>query len=122
MGAFQTLAMAAWKYGLPEGISNGQVRSALTAVMKNMFAVEGNFNSSGFLQLGFAGHQPGLANYYTNNGSLYMTSLVFMPLGLRPIILSGQIPPSRGPRRRHGADSPSPSTDTTRCGQNKDNP
>lgn len=82
MGAFQTLAMAAWKYGLPEGISNGQVRSALTAVMKNMFAVEGNFNSSGFLQLGFAGHQPGLANYYTNNGSLYMTSLVFMPLGL----------------------------------------
>lgn len=82
MGAFQTLAMAAWKYGLPKGISNGQVRSALTAVMKNMFAVEGNFNSSGFLQLGFAGHQPGLANYYTNNGSLYMTSLVFMPLGL----------------------------------------
>ncbi len=82
MGAFQTMAMAAWKYGLPEGISNGQVRSALTAVMKNMFAVEGNFNSSGFLQLGFAGHQPGLANYYTNNGSLYMTSLVFMPLGL----------------------------------------
>lgn len=82
MGAFQTLAMAAWKYGLPEGISNGQVRSALTTVMKNMFAVEGNFNSSGFLQLGFAGHQPGLANYYTNNGSLYMTSLVFMPLGL----------------------------------------
>mgnify|MGYP002618185999 FL=1 len=61
MGAFQTMAMAAWKYGLPEGISNGQVRSALTAVMKNMFAVEGNFNSSGFLQLGFAGHQPGLA-------------------------------------------------------------
>lgn len=82
MGAFQTLAMAAWKYGLPEGISNGQVRSALTAVMKNMFAVEGNFNQAGFLQLGFAGHQPGLANYYTNNGSLYMTSLVFMPLGL----------------------------------------
>lgn len=122
MGAFQTMAMAAWKYGLPEGISNGQVRSALTAVMKNMFAVEGNFNSSGFLQLGFAGHQPGLANYYTNNGSLYMTSLVFMPLGLRPTILSGQIPPSRGPRRRHGADSPSPSTDTTRCGRNKDNP
>mgnify|MGYP002240344051 CR=1 FL=1 len=44
MGAFQTLAMAAWKYGLPEGMSNGQVRSALTAVMNNMFKVEGNFN------------------------------------------------------------------------------
>lgn len=82
MGAFQTLAMAAWKYGLPEGMSNGQVRSALTAVMNNMFKVEGNFNEKGFLQLGFAGHQPDLSNYYTNNGSLYMTSLVFMPLGL----------------------------------------
>ena len=82
MGAFQTLAMAAWKYGLPEGLSNGQVRSALTAVMNNMFKVEGNFNEKGFLQLGFAGHQPDLSNYYTNNGSLYMTSLVFMPLGL----------------------------------------
>lgn len=84
MGAFQTLAMAAWRYGLPEGVSNGQVRSALTAVMNNMFRVEGNFNESGFLQLGFAGHQPDLSNYYTNNGSLYMTSLVFMPLGLSP--------------------------------------
>ena len=82
MGAFQTLAMAAWKYGLPEGLSNGQVRSALTAVMNNMFKVEGNFNEKGFLQLGFAGHQPDLSNYYTNNGSLYMTFLVFMPLGL----------------------------------------
>lgn len=82
MGAFQTLAMAAWKYELPEGLSNGQVRSALTAVMNNMFKVEGNFNEKGFLQLGFAGHQPDLSNYYTNNGSLYMTSLIFMPLGL----------------------------------------
>lgn len=82
MGAFQTLAMAAWKYGLPAELSNGQVRGALTAVMKNMFKVKGNFSDKGFLQLGFAGHQPDLANYYTNNGSLYMTSLVFMPLGL----------------------------------------
>lgn len=82
MGAFQTLAMAAWKYGLPKNISNGQVRSALTKVMQNMFAVEGNFNEKGYLALGFAGHQPNLANYYTNNGSLYMTALVYMPLGL----------------------------------------
>lgn len=84
MGAFQTLALAAWKYGLPAGITNGQVRSALTAVMKNMFSVDGNFDKDNFLQLGFAGHQPNLANYYTNNGSLYMTSLVYMVLGLDP--------------------------------------
>lgn len=82
MGAFQSLALAAWKYGLPEGMTNGQVRNALTTVMKNMYAVEGNFNKGGFLQLGFARHQPELADYYTNNGSLYMTSLVFLPLGL----------------------------------------
>lgn len=82
MGAFQSMALAAWKYGFPEGMTNGQVRHALTTVMKNMFGVEGNFNKEGFLQLGFAGHQPDLADYYTNNGSLYMTSLVFLPLGL----------------------------------------
>ena len=82
MGAFQSLALAAWKYGLPEGLTNGQVRSALSAVMRNMFSVDGNFDDKGFLALGFAGHQLDLANYYTNNGSLYMTSLVFLPLGL----------------------------------------
>ncbi|MDR0893386.1 MAG: DUF2264 domain-containing protein [Mediterranea sp.] len=82
MGAFQTLALAAWKYGLPAKQTNGGVRNALTTVMKNMFSVEGNFNKEGFLQLGFVGHQPDLADYYTNNGSLYLTSLVFLPLGL----------------------------------------
>ena len=50
--------------------------------MKNMFSIAGNFDDKGFLALGFVGHQPDLANYYTNNGSLYMTSLVFLPLGL----------------------------------------
>lgn len=82
MGAFQTLAMSAWKYGLPKDLTNGSVRSALTCVMKRMFAVDGNFDDKGYLRLGFTGHQPNLANYYSNNGSLYMTSLVFMPLGL----------------------------------------
>lgn len=82
MGVFQTMALAAWKYGMPENISYGQVRAALTKVMQNMFAIEGNFNEKGFLALGFAGHQPELANYYTNNGSLYMTALVYLPLGL----------------------------------------
>lgn len=82
MGTFQTLALAAWKYGMPKGMSKGQVRSALTAVMKNMFSVKGNFDKDNYLQLGFVGHQPNLANYYTNNGSLYMTALVYMPLGL----------------------------------------
>lgn len=84
MAAFQPLALAAWRYGLPKQMSNGQIRAALTAVMKNMFASPKNFNEKGYLSLGFAGHQPNLADYYTNNGSMYMTSLVFMPLGLSP--------------------------------------
>jgi len=44
--------------------------------------VVGNFDKNGFLQLGFAGHQPQMADVYTNTGSLYLTSVVFLPLGL----------------------------------------
>jgi hypothetical protein len=82
LGVFQPLALLAWKTNLPEELSEGQVRAALTCTMKRIFSVEGNFNESGFLQLGFAGHQPGLADGYTNNGSLYLTSEIFLPLGL----------------------------------------
>jgi len=81
-GVFQPLALLAWKERLPESLSYGQVRAGLTAVLKRMFSVDGNFNEKGFLQLGFAGHQPDLADVYTNNGSLYLTSFGFLPLGL----------------------------------------
>ena len=82
MGVFQTLSLSAWKYGLPKTMTNGQVRNALTSVMKRMFSMEGNFDKDGYLQLGFAGHQPEIADSYTNKGSLYLTSAVFLPLGL----------------------------------------
>ncbi len=82
MGVFQALSLTALQGNLPADLSEGQVRSGLTATMKRMFSHEGNFNQDGYLQLGFVGHQPGLADVYTNNGSLYMTSLVFLPLGL----------------------------------------
>jgi hypothetical protein len=82
LGVFQPLSLLAWKEQLPEELPEGQVRAALTAVMKRMFSVNGNFNEKGFLQLGFAGHQPNLADWYTNNGSLYLTSEIFLPLGL----------------------------------------
>jgi hypothetical protein len=82
LGVFQPLALLAWKENLPDELTEGQVRTALTAVMKRMFSLNGNFNEKGFLQLGFAGHQPGLADWYTNNGSMYLTSEVFLPLGL----------------------------------------
>jgi rhamnogalacturonyl hydrolase YesR len=82
LGVFQPLALLAWKEQLPEELPEGQIRAALTAVMKQMFSIEENFNEKGFLQLGFAGHQPNLADWYTNNGSLYLMSEVFLPLGL----------------------------------------
>jgi hypothetical protein len=50
--------------------------------MHRMFDGKENFNASGFLTIGFAGRQPNIADWYTNNGSLYMTSLSFLPLGL----------------------------------------
>ena len=50
--------------------------------MHRMFDDKENFNEGGFLTIGFAGRQPNIADWYTNNGSLYMTSLSFLPLGL----------------------------------------
>ncbi len=83
MAAMQPLAMMAWKGQLPEGLTHGQVRAALSTTMRRMFADDKeNFNDGGFLTIGFAGRQPNVADWYTNNGSLYMTSLSFLPLGL----------------------------------------
>ena len=91
MAAMQPLALMAWYQTLPAELSNGQVRAALTKVLHRMFDLQGakgdallanNFNEGGFLTIGFCGHQPETADWYTNNGSLYMTSLALMPLGL----------------------------------------
>ena len=82
MAALQPLALMAWYGTLPAGLADGQVRNALTSVMHTMFDGKENFNSDGFLTIGFAGRQPNIADWYTNNGSLYMTSLAFLPLGL----------------------------------------
>lgn len=81
MAALQPLALMAWHDRLPEGLQRGQVRAALTKVMHRMFDGKQNIKD-GFLTIGFCGEQPGIADWYTNNGSLYMTSLCFMPLGL----------------------------------------
>ena len=81
-GSLQPLALLAWRKWLPEELSNGQVRSAMTAVINRMFADNRNFNEQGYLTLGFNGSQPKISDYYTNNGSLYMASLAFLPLGL----------------------------------------
>ena len=82
LAAMQPLALMAWYQTLPKELTNGQVRAALTKVMHRMFDSQQNFNEGGFLTIGFCGNQPNIADWYTNNGSLYMTTLAFMPLGL----------------------------------------
>ena len=83
MATMQPLALMAWYQTLPKDLSNGQVRAALTKVLHRMFDQQNNFNEKGYLSIGFCGNsQKNVADWYTNNGSLYMTTLAFMPLGL----------------------------------------
>lgn len=82
LATMQPLALMAWYQDMPAGLGNGQVRAALTATMHRMYDGAENFNENGFLTIGFTGKQPNVADWYTNNGSLYMTSLAFLPLGL----------------------------------------
>ncbi len=83
MATMQPLALMAWYQKLPKDLSNGQVRAALTKVLHRMFDQENNFTEKGYLSIGFCGNgQKNVADWYTNNGSLYMTTLAFMPLGL----------------------------------------
>ena len=82
LAAMQPLALMSWYQTLPQELSNGQVRAALTKVLHRMFDVCNNYNYGGYLTIGFCGSQPETADWYTNNGSLYITSVVFLPLGL----------------------------------------
>jgi len=81
-GAFQSLAQSALEQRLPELMQPAQVRCALTKVMHRMFNGSQNFDKHGWLVLGFNGHQPEIADFYTSTGSLYMATLAFLPLGL----------------------------------------
>jgi len=79
---FQPLAWLAWKKALPERLSEGRVRAALTAAHRRIFASGSNFTADGYLTIGFAGHQPEIADIYSDNGSMYITTESFLPLGL----------------------------------------
>ena len=81
-GAFQSLAQVALLGKYPEGLSPGQIRSAMTAMHRRMFDSCSNLDPKGWLLLGFCGGQPEVADTYTSTGSLYMTTLSFLPLGL----------------------------------------
>jgi hypothetical protein len=80
--AFQPLALLAWRKQLPESLPEGQVRAAMSAVHKAIWTEPSNFTKEGYLTIGFAGHQPELGDWYSNNGSMYIASASFLPLGL----------------------------------------
>jgi hypothetical protein len=81
-GAFHLLADAARRNILPDDLTPPQVRSALSAIIRRTLEPAGTFSPEGWLQIGLAGHQPGLGETYISTGSLYLCSAAFLPLGL----------------------------------------
>ncbi len=81
-GAFQGLAMAAWRKLLPKEVSPAQARVALTRVIRRTLEAPGTFDAKGWLRIGLGGHQPGLGETYISTGSLYLCSVALLPLGL----------------------------------------
>ena len=81
-GAFHHLADMALKKQLPVSLKPSQVRAALTAIIKKTLNAPGTYNNEGWLDIGLYGTQPGLADFYITTGSLYLASVIFLPLGL----------------------------------------
>jgi hypothetical protein len=81
-GAFQLLALMALRDELSEKVTPAQVRGALSAVIQRTLGAPDTFDAQGWLQVGLAGHQPGLAEPYISTGSLYLCAAGFLPLGL----------------------------------------
>lgn len=81
-GVFQLLSQIALMNELPEELTPGQVRSALSAVIQNMINAPGTFDKEGWLTIGFCGHQPGIGETYISTGSLYLCTTGMVALGL----------------------------------------
>ena len=82
MGAFHLLSQISLMKKLPKNISPAQVRCALTAVIKKQMSTFGTFDNNGWLKIGFNGHQMNIGEMYISTGSLYLCSVIFLPLGL----------------------------------------
>jgi hypothetical protein len=94
-GAFQGLALAAWRKILPKEVAPAQARVALTAVIRRTMEAPGTFDANGWLRIGLAGHQPGLGESYISTGSLYLSSFALLPLGLPATDPFWSAPPAR---------------------------
>jgi hypothetical protein len=78
---FQHLADMAWRKSLPDQLTPAQVRCALTAVIKKTLESPSTYQN-GWLTIGLHGSQPDLADVYNNQGSMYLATNIFLPLGL----------------------------------------
>jgi len=79
--AFHHLADMAWRKALPKQLSPAQVRCALTAVIRKTLESPSTYKN-GWLTIGLYGDQPNLGDFYNNQGSPYIASNIFLPLGL----------------------------------------
>jgi hypothetical protein len=79
--AFHHLADISWRKSLPKELSPAQVRCALTAVLRKTLESPTTY-LNGWLTLGLYGSQPNIGDFYNNQGSPYLATAVFLPLGL----------------------------------------
>jgi hypothetical protein len=107
-GAFHHLATMALRQDLPGDLPPAQVRSALGAVIMRSLTAPDTFDQHGWLQIGLAGHQPSLGEFYISTGSLYLCSCAFLPLGLAPANEFWNSPPTGWTSRKlwSGVDFP----------------
>ena len=81
-GAFHLLSKIALLGQMPPDLNPGAVRSALTAIIRRMITMQGTFDAKGWLQVGAAGHQPSIREYYISSGSPYICLCGLVHLGL----------------------------------------
>jgi len=83
-GAFHALAQASLMDILPQKVKPEQVRCAMTAVIRRQMQSPKNFDSQGWLKVGFTGEQINMSESYINTGSVYLCSMGMLALGLPP--------------------------------------
>jgi hypothetical protein len=82
IGALQLLGQMALRHELPDGVTPAQVRCGMTAVIRRMMNAPGTFDETGWLTIGYAGHQPFIGEPYVSTGSTYLCTAGLLPLGL----------------------------------------
>ncbi len=98
-GAFHHLADMAYKKLLPKQLLPEQVRGALTAVIKKTVESPTTYKN-GWLTIGLYGDQPNLADSYNNQGSPYLCTAIFLPLGLPDTDVFWSNPPAKWTAQR----------------------